>query len=177
MRRVNAGDQRDARIMRTYFHSLDSALFPGTVSGFSAAQINDLRRQGRTAITYLDVGAFMGRSIVRRELAGTLTRVKAGTTSLPMFLNGRNVQLPVLHVEGRLSGAATTQRFEFHVLDDPDNPILLRSRGTGSSPSLVRIKYPEPGTAPSTMERELAERRSAEIHGIYFAFGSAAIRA
>ncbi len=176
VRRVKAGDQRAARTMRNYFHTSDPELFPGTVPGFSAAQARDLRQEGRTSVTYQDVGVLVGRSVIRRELTGMLVRVKSGTTSLPLLVNGRHVRLPVLHAKGRLSDGGTTEEFEFHVLDDPANPIVLGWRGARSSSSLIRIEYPEPEGSSRTIERVLAGQGSAEIHGIYFSFGSAVIR-
>jgi len=176
VRRVRAEDQREARKVRTYFHSSDGELFAGTVPGFSAAVVNDLRKTGRAQLTYLDVRAAFGASTIRRELSGTIARVDGGATTLPMLVNGRRVQLPVIHAKGRLANAAGSEEFEYHVLDDPDNPILLRSRGAGTSSALIKIEYPQPKQTPSPIERELAARRPAEVYGIYFSFARADIR-
>lgn len=176
VRRVRAEDQREARKIRTYFHSADGEQFAGTVPGFSAVVLSDLRKTGRAQVTYLDVRAAFGASSVRRELSGTISRVE-GAPTLPMLVNGRRVQLPVIHAKGRLGDAAGGgEEFEYHALDDPDNPILLRSRGAGFSSSLIKIDYPEPKAAPSPIERELAARRPAEVYGIYFSFALAEIR-
>jgi len=176
VRRVRAEDQREARRIRTYFHSADPETFAGTVPGLSAAVVADLRRTGRAQVSYLDVRVAFGATSVRRELAGTLVRVDGGTTTLPMLVNGRRVALPVIHAKGRLADAAGGEEFEYLALDDPDNPIVLRSRGAGFSSSLIKIEYPEPKSAPSPIERELAARRPAEIYGIYFSFARADIR-
>ncbi len=175
VRTVRAADQRSARRMRTWFHTGDARQYTGTVPGFSAAVVTDLRKTGAAEITYLDVGAMFGMSVVRRELSGTISRVKGGTTSVPMLVNGRRTQLPVIHAKGRLSDGMDSVPFEFHVLDDPDNPILLRSRGAGASSNLVRIEYPQPRQTRS-IERDLAARRTAEVYGIYFSFARADIR-
>jgi outer membrane protein OmpA-like peptidoglycan-associated protein len=176
IRRVRAQDQSTARRIRTFFHSADVQQFSGTVPGFSAALVNDLRVHGKARLTYLDVGEVFGVSAVRRELSGSIERVKGGTSSIPMLVNGKRVPLAVLHAKGRLSDGRNSEEFEFHVLDDPDNPILLRSRGAGTSSSLVRIEYPLPKASARTIEGELAAERSAEIHGIYFSFASDVIR-
>lgn len=176
VRTVRAADQRSARRMRTWFHTGDARQYTGTVPGFSAAVVTDLRKTGAAEITFLDVGAMFGMSVVRRELSGTISRVKGGTTSVPMLVNGRRTQLPVIHAKGRLSDGMDSVPFEFHVLDDPHNPIVLRSRGAGASSNLVRIEYPEPKAAARSLERSLATNRSADIYGIYFSFASAVIR-
>lgn len=176
VRRVRAEDQRDARKVRTYFHSADAEMFAGTVPGFSAAVVSDLRKTGRAQFTYLDVRDAFGASVVRRELSGTIARVDDATKTLPMLVNGRRVELPVIHARGRLGDATSSEEFDYHVLDDADNPITLRSRGAGFSSSLIKIEYPEPKSAPSSIERELAARRPAEVYGIYFSFARAEIR-
>ncbi len=176
VRRVRAQDQRDARTMRSYFHTKDAEEFAGTVPGFSAAMVTDLRSKGEAAVTYLDVGTVFGMPMVRRKLVGTVARVTNGARTLPMLVNGRRVVLPVIHVRGRLSADDDSEAFEFHVLDDPLNPIVLRSRGAGAWSSLVRIEFPVPQAATRSIERELATNRSAELYGIYFAFASAALR-
>ncbi len=176
VRTVRAIDQRSARRMRTWFHSGDAHRYTGTVPGFSAALVTDLRKTGRTEMTWLDVGAMFGMSMVRRELSGTIARVEGGTTSMPMLVNGRRTRLPVIHAKGRLSDGMDSVPFEFHVLDDPGNPIVLRSRGAGASSNIVRIEYPEPKAVALSIERTLATKRSVDTYGIYFSFASALIR-
>ena len=175
-RRVRAEDQRSSHTMRAYLHTGDAEQFTGTVPGWSAAVLNELRKTGRAQLTYLDVGVMFGMSVVRRELAGTIARVDGGAKTLPMLVNGRRVQLPVIHAKGRLGEGADAGEFEFHALDDPDNPILLRSSGPGFSSALIKIDFPLPvGSAP-LIERELAAGRKADVYGIYFAFARADIR-
>ena len=179
VRRVRAEDQRNARRMRTYFHTGDAEQFTGTVPGLSAAVLTDLRKSGRARLTYLDVGVMFGMSALRRELSGTIVRVDGGATTLPMLVNGRSVRLPVIHARGRLSDAAGAEEVELHALDDPDNPILLRSRVPGFSSAVIKIDYPQPKqqqAAASPIERELAAGHSAEVYGIYFSFARADIR-
>ena len=176
VRNVRAEDQRSARKMRTWFHTGDAQRYTETVPGFSAVMVNDLRRSGTTRFTYLDVGAMFGMSIVRRELSGTIARVKGGQTSLPMLVNGQQVQLPVIHAAGRLSDGMNSVAFEFHVVDDPHNPILLRSRGAGVTSTLIRIEYPQPNNVARSIEHDLVAKRSTETYGIYFSFASAIIR-
>jgi len=176
VRHVTAADQRDARKMRIAFHSGDAQQYTGTVPGFSAAIVDDLRKTGRARLVYQDIGALFGMTMVKRELSGTIARMGGAAKTLPVLVNDRRVQLPVIQAKGRLSDADGGEDFEFHVLDDPANPILLRSRGPGFSSNVVKIEYPEPTVSPRTIEHELAASRKAEVYGIYFAFARADLR-
>jgi outer membrane protein OmpA-like peptidoglycan-associated protein len=138
--------------------------------------VEDLRRTGKAALTLVDAGEMFGFSMVRRELSGTITRVGPGPVAVRMLVNGRLVDLPALHATGTLSDGADAEEVELYVLDDPQNPILLRSRGPGFSSSLVRIEFPEPETAAPSIEQDLAASRAADVYGIYFAFARDDIR-
>lgn len=176
VRRVRAEDQRSSRTMRTFLHTGDAEQFSGTVPGWSATVLNDLHKTGRARLTYLDIGVSAGKSVVKRELSGTIARVEGGSKRLPMLVNGRRVQLPVIHAKGRLGDSAGAAEFEFYALDDPDNPIILRSLGPGFSSSLIKIDYPQPPGSAQVIERALAVDRKADVYGIYFAFARADIR-
>ncbi|MEJ1965460.1 MAG: OmpA family protein [Gammaproteobacteria bacterium] len=175
-RTVRAEDQASARQMRNYFHDGDPDSFPGTLPGVSAAVIEDLRSRGTAALTVLDAGQMFGMSVVRRTLSGTIARVAGGPVSLPMLVNGRLVQLPVIHAKGRLSQGSEEEEYDLHVLDDPANPIVLRFKGAGASSAIIKIEYPEPRNVPASLERTLAAREIASVYGVYFSFGRADIR-
>ena len=175
-RRVLAADQSGARRMRTYFHTDDDETFPGTTPGFSAVVINDLRNTDKASITYLDVGTFFGISTINRELSGTLTRIVDVSTSIPVLVNGRMTQLRVLHAKGVLSDGQDRENFDFYLLDDPANPIMLRSNGAGVSSAIIRIEYPEPRASPTSIESSLAKNEVAQVYGIYFSLNRADIR-
>jgi outer membrane protein OmpA-like peptidoglycan-associated protein len=175
-RRVLAADQAGARKMRNYFHDDDAEAFPGTVPGISAVVIEDLRRSGKSALTVLDVGEMFGVSIVRRQLSGAVTRDASAPPSLPMLVNGRLVQLPVIHAKGSLSQGDEDEEYEFDFLDDPRNPIVLRFRGAGISSSVIKISYPESPGVRSPLQQALAANEVARVYGIYFSFGRADIR-
>jgi outer membrane protein OmpA-like peptidoglycan-associated protein len=175
-RKVLAADQSSARRMRTYFHDDDDETFPGTTPGFSAAVVNDLRSTNKAAITYLDVSALFGVSTIKRELSGTLTRVVDASPSLPVLVNGRMTQLPVIHAKGVLSDGSDSENFDYYMLDDPANPIILRGSSAGASSAIIRIEYPEPKASPTSIEGSLAKNETAEVYGIYFSFNRADIR-
>jgi outer membrane protein OmpA-like peptidoglycan-associated protein len=175
-RAVRATDELHARKIRNYFHTGDAETFSGTVPGVSAAVINDLRTGGKAQLTYLDVGPVFGMSMVRRELTGLLARVAQGPATLTVLVNGHNAELPVIHAKGTLADGEDREDFEYWLLDDPGNPIVLRSSGAGSSSAVVKIEYPEPKNAPTSIERSLAANEVAEVYGIYFSFARADIR-
>ena len=176
VRVVRAEDQAAARRMRLFFHTGDAEQFSGTVPGFSAAILRDLRNTGRASVTYLDVGALFGISMVRRELSGTIASREGAARTTTMLVNVRRRRLPVIEATGRLTDGSDAAEFSFQVLDDSANPILLRARGPGFSSSVTRIEYPEPAASPRSIERQLASGRKAEVYGIYFAFARADLR-
>jgi outer membrane protein OmpA-like peptidoglycan-associated protein len=175
-RRVRAEDQRRSHTMRTYLHTGDAEQFTGTVPGWSAEVLSELRKTGRTRLAYLEIGVMMGMSVVKNEFSGTVVRVDGGARTLPVLVNGKRVQLAVLHAKGRLTDGSSTGDFEFYALDDPDNPLILRSSGPGFSGSVIKIEYPEPKASAPLIERELSAERKADVYGIYFAFARADIR-
>jgi outer membrane protein OmpA-like peptidoglycan-associated protein len=172
---VSAADQRSARKMRIYFHNDDPESFPGTVPGISAAIIEDLRHSGKAALTVVDVAEIFGIAVVRRELSGTIARVASAPRLLPVLVNGRVTQLPVIHAKGQLSQDDEAEDYEFDFLDDPSNPIVVRFNGPDVSSNLIKIEYPEPD-AQSPIERALAANEVATVYGVYFSFASADIR-
>ena len=168
-RRVLAADQAGSRRMRSYFHDDDEDVFPGTVPGFSAAVISDLRNSGTAAFTYLDVGpAFFG-SDIKGEYSGTLSRIKDSVPTIPVMVNSRMTQLPVIHARRDCSPGRWGQKaFEYYLLDDLGNPIVLRANGGGSVQAITRIEYPEAKTSPTSLESALSKNEAAEVYGIYF---------
>ena len=178
-RKVLAADQAGARKMReSYFHTDDEDSYPGTVPVFSAAMVNDLRNTGNTEMTFLDVGDGLRRSPgSSANCAGTLTRVKDASTTIPVTVNGRTTQLPVIHAQGVLSDAHDSENFDYYVLDDPANPLILRGKGVTAlhRPSSVsNIRNPK--NRPHRSRVRSQRTRSPEVYGIYFSFNRADIR-
>lgn len=176
VREVRKEDQANARRIRGYFHTGDAKTFTGTVPGFSATMVNELRATGSTRLTFLDIGTVFGMSVVKRELSGSIARAGGAGTTMSMLVNGRRVLLPVIRAKGKLADDGAGESFEIDVLDDPANPIVLGLRGAGISTSLIKIEYPEPKNVEHVIERQLASARMAEVYGIYFAFDRADIR-
>lgn len=173
VRRVLMQDQKTARTMRNWYGSHDPEVFPGTTPFFSGAIINDLRTSGRAALTLLVAtsSASLGQTEVL-ELPGTLSRIEPGPVGVPMLVNGRVVELPTIHARAEVGRAKVRRAADLYVLDDPENPIILRWRDETRHSRILKIDFP----VEKALERELTERRSAEVYGIYFSFGSADIR-
>jgi len=153
---------------------------PGTMGGLSAANLNDLLT-GKAALNDVVGQALTGSPTIRDEYSGTLVRVVDPTPTLSVLVNGRNTPLPVLHVKGTLTGSKGQRQVEYLVLDDPSNPILLRSNLVhpdlrSGTTTVLRIEYPQPKEAPSSIESSLAKSKVAEVYGIYFSFNRADIR-
>jgi outer membrane protein OmpA-like peptidoglycan-associated protein len=173
VRRVLSKDQRAARTMRNWYGANDPEAFPGTTPFFSGAIINDLRQSGRAALTLLVAtsAATIGQTAVQ-ELPGTLNRIEPGPVGVPMLVNGRMVDLPTIHAKADVGSGTLRRSADLYVLDDPDNPIILRWRDETRNSRLLKIDFP----VTNSLERDLNERRSAEVYGLYFGFGSAALR-
>jgi outer membrane protein OmpA-like peptidoglycan-associated protein len=173
---VRREDLRNSKVLRTYFHEFDAQEFPGTTPMFSAAMVNDVRSTGQTHATYLEIEPEFGTTIVSRTMTGTLKRVGAGAFTVTVPVNGVPQALRALHVAGRLADDGDGADFDYVVLDDPDNPLILRGKGPEFSTSVTRIEFPVPTAAAGSLENRLAKDREALVYGIYFKFNRADIR-
>lgn len=175
-RRVRFDDLRNARTLRTYFHESDPEEFPGTSPLATTVMVNELRSAGKTTVRYLVVEPQFSRTVVTRTLSGVLARIGAGPVDVPLPVNGQRMVLRALHVAGRLTDSAGGEDFDYYILDDAANPLLLRSKGPGFSSAITRIYFPKPNDAADSLERTLAKKRPVVVYGIYFAFAHANIR-
>ena len=173
---VRREDLRNAKTLRTYFHEFDEPEFPGTAPMFSASMVNDIRTTGQTPATYLEIEPEFGTTVVSRTMTGTLKRVGAGATTVTIPVNGEPQALRALHIAGRLADDGDGADFDYIVLDDSDNPLILRCKGPNFSTSVTRIEFPLPKVAAKSLERSLAQDKHALVYGIYFKFNRADIR-
>lgn len=173
VRHVPMEDQRVARTMRNWYGPGDPETFPGTTPFFSSAIIDDLRRGGSAALTLLVAtsAASLNQTEVQ-ALSGTVTRIEPTPVGVPLLVNGRVVELPTIHASAKVAGGAITRSADLHVLDDPQNPIIVRWRDESRNSQILKIDFP----MAARVEQELSEQRSVDVYGIYFSFGSAAIR-
>lgn len=168
-----------------------------TALGTSRAVLEELKQTGESGFT-CDAGglvagisamvdsllsSFPGVATKEREelraqsrLAGTLKLV--GMAMIPVLVNDQRVKLQAVHARGVLG----QQEAEFYFLDDPANPLSLKWNIGGESLQVILITYPEDTRSGPTdamaqrIEQSLASSGRAEIHGIYFGFGSATLR-
>jgi outer membrane protein OmpA-like peptidoglycan-associated protein len=180
---VRRADIRSAHRMNALYGTIDPAIFPGaTGPQVSAAVLADLKANSHSEFIFgmsspdSNHGGFLGAlASGRKYFRGTLTRV--GMEGFPVLLNGARVELPALRARGRLAVGADAYDAEFIVLDDSLDPIVLRWALGGTSQQIVEIRWPAAGAeADEPLVRELAMDCRAEVHGIYFAFNSAAIQ-
>ena len=114
----------------------------------------------------------MGTSEKCARVNSSDSRTKTSTVSV----NGRPTTLPAIHARTLLTDrATTTKRIELWVLDDRVNPLVLKWKSDTGQSRVVKIDYPE-ATRAAELERALDKGETVEIYGIYFDFGSAAIR-
>jgi outer membrane protein OmpA-like peptidoglycan-associated protein len=179
-RDVRREDLRSAGEYRSWYEEGDPTVFPGATSfSVSAAVYTDLKTKGRADLVRL--GSTEDTLTVFAELLGgggkasppkhrgTLQRVEPHAVAFPVLLNDETVSLHAIHARGTFDDAT----IDFHFLDDPDNPLLLRIAG-GSTGRIVRISFPTPAAAP--IEKKLQDESRVAVHGIYFDFGKATIR-
>lgn len=174
VRRVPMADHLHARVMRNRFNEGDPEVFAGTTPGVSADIVIELRTSGRAVMTFLDVRRVFGLS-TERALKGTVTRIGAAL-DFPIIVNGRRAVVRALHAKGSLADEVGGHELEFHVLDDPDNPLMLATTGPGFTTRITRIEYPQAAGSPASIESKLAANEAVDVYGIYFAFGSDLLR-
>ena len=178
MRRVRRSDLRQGRRIKISYSTVDDEVELGATALTVSARVFDDLRQGRPT-TFWVIDATNGGLDVLLEMRlpvsdfkGTLTRVGTGTVPMPVLLQGERVSLPTIHARGRFGEGDNAKDGEFWILDDPENPLVLKlSFGTGRG-QIVRIDYP----AERTLETALSKRDTAVVYGIHFEFASAALR-
>jgi outer membrane protein OmpA-like peptidoglycan-associated protein len=171
VRNVRAVDQLHSRNVRIAWHSSDRESISGNVPGVSCDLFNELRANGKAELTYVNVTALAGIATTKNRLKGIVSVVDRKPFS--MLVNRKRVSLPALHVKGVLSDDEENEPFDFHVVDDADNPMMLRASINGSDARVMSIEFP-PDT--SSLERMLAATEVVELSGIYFTFASATLR-
>jgi len=185
-------DRESSHLAKVQLTNREDALYPG-YGAPSRAMLVELKERGETTFywTRRVAGGSLGkfgsavrrmRTLGKREAEdGKLRRV--GAVTFPVLVNDRRVELPAVLARGRQQGRA----MEILLLDDPDNPLLLRSHldiGVPADPlgiggeirsEVVQIRFPDP-SAPPRIDTQLADEGRVEVDGIYFDFGSDALR-
>jgi outer membrane protein OmpA-like peptidoglycan-associated protein len=175
---VRREDLRQARGFRSWYEEADPKTFAGATSfSVSTAVLTDLKTKGHADVVRMNANASPLAAIASvvagnanvAEHPGSLKRVEPHAVAFPVLLNDEPVTLHAIHARGTFDDGT----IDFHLLDDPDNPILLRVAG-GSTGRIVRITFPAPGA--TAIEEKLKKGSRVELHGIYFDFGKATIR-
>ena len=132
------------------------SIFPATLANDSALGLANLLTEGEA------------------EFKGELKRIKSQT--LPVIVNGRLQQLPVIMAQGSLVANGAGQiPASFTFLDDEQNPLALRWSIGKSTLSVVRIDWPQQD-AVASLSNQLSQQKHISLPGLYFDFGSATLK-
>jgi outer membrane protein OmpA-like peptidoglycan-associated protein len=179
-RDVRRNDLRSAREYLSWYQQGDPRVFAGTTAfSLSTAIYTDLKTKGSAdlvrrgsidnpLIAFVQALSASSDSNAPRH-AGKLERLEPHAVAFPVLLNDELVHLHAIHARGTFDDAT----IDFHVLDDPENPLLLRMAGD-STGRIVRIAFPTSASAP--IEKKLQDESRVALHGIYFDFGKDTIR-
>jgi outer membrane protein OmpA-like peptidoglycan-associated protein len=182
--------------MQVFNPSAPPTIAGTTAIGASAAVLTELKTKGQTTFTFQTPGrppsmdrvmaALTGKAetkggslddLAKRldasKASGTLARVEAGDVPFPVLVNGVRTTVNAIHARGTFDDL----HVEFYFLDDPANPLALKwTTGTTTGTlQVVQITYVAAQSA-APIESALKESGRAEVHGIYFDFGSATIK-
>lgn len=182
-RDVRGDDLASARVYRQGFSNNDEDVYPGsTALGVSSLVLSELKAAGSADVSVMPagvtgmlgsaIGAFLGGEDDEMSLvSGTLTRV--GPVNVPVVVNDEPMLLPGIHARARFED----EEAEFVFLDDSRNPLALRWKLAGEALQVIKISFPAATPAAQVMADELRTEGRTEVHGIYFDFGSAVLRA
>ena len=170
-RSVRAIDQLHSRNVRIAWHTSDRENMTGNVPGISCDIFTELHGTGKAELTYIDVAALVGMATTRAKLKGVVKVIDRKPYTV--LVNRKPVALPALHVSGEVSDGDDSEEFEFHVIDDADNPMMLHARIRDDDARVVSIEFPPPA---ASLERSLMLTEKVELGGLYFKFASATLR-
>jgi outer membrane protein OmpA-like peptidoglycan-associated protein len=174
--------------MNAVFGTGDPDLFPGATAIQTSAKVLEvLKSGGETPFIFgIAIGAANGWTgsllVPRKYYRGTLKRIEGEAVPFSVLVNGERTMLPAIHASGTLTVGNDTGSAEFWWLDQPDNPLTLRWAFQGDSVQVVRIDMPPPAAAGTQKPRPPVAPGldsgacRAELHGVYFDTGSAALR-
>ncbi|MGH7621994.1 MAG: OmpA family protein, partial [Gemmatimonadaceae bacterium] len=183
-RRVRFVDDSLAHRLNIIVASNDPPIFPGSTIFLSKAMLAELKASGTTSAVVGDAppGAFTGFLsnffVGRQYYRGALTRGDRSTLSV--IVHGVPTPLPVIEVRGHLTVAGQSDDVDALVFDNPNWPLTLRWTSQGRSFQITAIEWPSTGVrdkggAHGSLAALSGKTCRAEVHGIYFAFGSATL--
>jgi len=195
-RTVKRDDLKNAHeYMQTFSPSAPEVVAGTTAIGASAAVLNELKAKGRTEFIFQTPGRqpsadkilaaltgsgardaksldAIGKELDASKASGTLERVESSDVPFPVLVNGARTTVPAIHARGTFDDI----RADFFFLDDPDNPIALKWTTGTATGALQVVQITFPAVAAANVESALKNSGRAEVHGIYFDFGSATIK-
>lgn len=143
-----------------------------TMFQLSQGEFQSLKSKGEVPFTYYDQSVRRGGGsyTLERKFSGTIKRVEPDDVPFSVIVNDKRVDLPTVHAKGDLGGVGT----ELHVIDDPNDPIVLHFEQPSRrfQIKILKISYPE----EKKIEKQLEETGKVLVYGIYFDFNSANIR-
>jgi outer membrane protein OmpA-like peptidoglycan-associated protein len=145
-------------------------LTPGsTAISVSANVLRDLKAEGRT-----NFSAMLSSAAGQVMVPGVLTRVERGSVPFKAIVNDDQVEVAVVHA--RWHPGQPCCDHEFWILDDVNNPLLLRQSTNGKAyHDVVKLSFPT-GETVARLERDLAKDGRTVVYGIYFEFASDGIK-
>lgn len=189
-RLIRQADVRTAHKWTADYATDDPPMFAGaTAEGISTAMLNELTTSGSSAVV-LGIINFGEASLPgpfgggRKYYRGDLHRVEAGVVPIPVLVNGVRISLPTIHVRGHLTVGSDEIDPDMYILNDPALPLNIKGGKGWTSGQVTEIEWAQPdaakgagaGGAPRAMASALAGKSCrTEVHGIYFAFGSASL--
>jgi len=106
---------------------------------------------------------------------------KVGEGGVPIILNDKPAVVTAIHIQSgepgcvQIPAAIRFNCYDMWVLDDPNDPIVLRFVLEDEEMQVVKIYQPGP-QATSELASTLEAKQPADIYGIYFDFNQATIR-
>jgi len=182
-RTIRLADDSLAHRLNFSFVTNDPSIFPGSTFFPSKAILADLKSAGHTSIVLGDAPPGAERSSVvnlqsRQYYRGDLTRV--GSTTVSVIVNGTPTALPAIEARGHLSVGSEGDDLDLVVFDNPSLPLWLKWNSQGRSLQITEIEWPSGpggkgggGGSADGLSAGLGKTCRAEVHGIFFAFGSA----
>jgi len=148
---------------------------PGTTTlEISRGAFKALNSTGATSMTFFPSTFCMG-------MAEPAPVVKIGEGGVPIILDDRPIAVAAVHLHGGQPECLRTPApirfgcFDLWVLDDPDDPLVLRFVIDDEEMQVIKVSQGGPQIA-STLASMLEVKKPADVYGIYFDFNQASIR-
>ncbi len=185
-RQVRREDFVGSNRLNLVFQDGDATLFPGaTLSQLSFASLQQLKNDGKVSLIVGTIANYseqespasiMAVAAGRKYFRGTLERVGTAPVPLSVQVNGVTAVLPTIHGKGLFSVGDERMEIAVWVLDDAQNPMVLKSQQGKSFGQTVRINFPTAKLQTVTLQQALSSGNCrTNLNGIYFDFASATL--